>query len=98
MINSFFELADPDTADKDPGLWLDFFDEDMLYLEYGNRLGLDLAWAASLDTNGRFVLSLISLNKGKQDKASWDRPLAEFVSRSKAEVLAKIEEWTLTCR
>lgn len=61
-----------------------FFLQDLLQLKHFNyNLILDLSWIPEADPNGNYQLVLIT----NQD---WENPLATFHSRSKDEIVKKI--------
>lgn len=63
--------------------------EDLLQIENKNLL-IDLGWYPEFDINGSYILRLINtLNEN-----AFDCPLIEFKTKSKIEILSKIENWT----
>ena len=61
--------------------------EDLLQLSHGRTgLTIDLGWYPSHSPEGRYLLLLV---KG----GGWDRPLETMETRSKTEVIARIEKW-----
>jgi len=62
--------------------------EDLLQL-WNERasLTLDLGWYPDGDPEGRYVLLLVRGDR-------WDQPLARFMTRSKTEMVARVERWT----
>ena len=61
--------------------------EDLLQLFHEKaRLTIDLGWYPSYDPEGHYLLLLVR-------DCDWDRPLETVETRSKAEVIARIEKW-----
>lgn len=64
--------------------------EDLLQLslkQESPHLVIDLGWYPSHDATGHYMLFLIK-------DSHWDLPLAQFVSRSKQEIIEQLEKWT----
>lgn len=95
----FHKLEDlePEELPPEDRDWLFLFTQDILYL-YADvkrkrnhqiekqRLGIDLGWYPDGDPAGCFCLRAV-LN------GNWEQPLLEFTSRSKKEVVEKLEQW-----
>lgn len=62
--------------------------EDLLQLEYCNVL-IDLGWYPSMDINGRYVMYFVNTN----NKNYFDNPIDVFESKSKKEIILKLEYW-----
>ena len=88
--NSFFDI-EPDALSRDRFLML--FDEDMLLLRSNDgRIIIDLGWYGEQD-DGRYRLDATPCSEsGDQD---WRNLLRTFSSRSKAEIVATLEQWVL---
>lgn len=63
--------------------------EDLLQLENQNLI-IDLGWYPSMDITGRYILYLIDKNADKP----FDDPIDVIESRSKQDILSKLEYWT----
>jgi hypothetical protein len=62
------------------------FNEDMLLIAYEEKaIAIDLGWHPEEDSNGCFILGLAK-------NTDWQNPLVLFESRSKDEVVTKINE------
>jgi len=91
------EDVEPEDVPKDDELWLEVFTQDIMYL-YANvqrkrnkqiekqKLAIDLGWYPDGEPDGAFRMVAL-LND------DWEAPLLEFSSRSKAEVVEKLESW-----
>ena len=89
MIFNKFEDIDPETLPAEDEAWLFAFNEDILYMckqTEKQELALDLGWYPDGDPDGQFVLQAI-LN------GDWNKPLLEFCSRSKDEIVRMLEKW-----
>ncbi|MBR1703542.1 MAG: hypothetical protein IJ716_16625 [Lachnospiraceae bacterium] len=62
--------------------------EDLLQLENRNLL-IDLGWYPAMELSGEYVLYMID----KTYERPFDEPLEVFQSRSKKEILQKLEYW-----
>ena len=95
----FHKLEDlePEELPPEDRDWLFLFMQDILYLYTDvkrkrnhqiekQRLGIDLGWYPDGDPAGCFCLRAV-LN------GNWEQPLLEFSSRSKKEVVEKLEQW-----
>ncbi len=92
-----FEDVEPEELSEDDELWLDAFTQDIMYL-YANvqrkrnkqiekqKLAIDLVWYPDGEPDGAFRMVAL-LND------DWKAPLLEFSSRSKAEVVERLESW-----
>lgn len=90
--NQFYDV-EPD-ADllieglPDGDIW-ELFLQDLLQLKYpSSNLILDLSWIPEADPNGSYHLKLIA-------NEDWEFPIATFQSRSKVEVVSKIDSLLL---
>lgn len=92
-----FEKTDPEELSEQDEKWLYSFNEDILYMysdvsrkqnkqTENQRLGIDLGWYPDGEPNGSFKLLAI-LNE------NWEKPLLEFSSRSKEEIVRTLEKW-----
>ncbi|SFB76926.1 hypothetical protein [Ruminococcus albus] len=63
--------------------------EDLLQLVNGDLL-IDLGWYPHGDVNGCYKMYLVDMNR----EATFERPLEVFSSKSKGEILDKLEYWT----
>jgi hypothetical protein len=97
VINNFVESADPRLYEGSTRLPNLVFQEDILWMEHhtrDRRIGLDLGWYPEADPTGRFRVVVVELSDDRDKQAaSWDTPIASFESRSKAEVIEKVEEF-----
>ena len=95
----FHKLEDlePEELPPEDRDWLFLFTQDILYLYTDvkrkrnhqiekQRLGIDLGWYPDGAPAGCFCLRAV-LN------GNWEQPLLEFSSRSKKEVVEKLEQW-----
>lgn len=83
---NMFSEYDPDTDGSEYAYELY---EDLLQLS-NNDLLLDLGWYPHGDINGSYKLYLVDETK----ESPFESPLEVFVSKSKQEVIKKIEYWT----
>ena len=83
--NMFWEY-DPDTDGTD---YAHELCEDLLQLSNNNLL-LDLGWYPHGDIEGSYKLYLVDVTK----ESPFESPLEVFVSKSKQEVIKRIEYWT----
>ena len=85
-FNSFIELDPQELIDDDDENWWEF-NEDLLQLENSDKnLILDLGWYGERNLNsGFFKINLIQ-------NFNWEKPLVEFISKEKNEIIDKIEE------
>lgn len=92
-----FENIEPNELAEDDERWLYTFTEDILWIYRTNqrkknkqveeqKLAIDLGWYPDGDPTGSFRLVAI-LND------NWAEPLLEFSSRSKQEVVERMEQW-----
>ena len=81
--NGFLEIEPTSLAENDI-VWI-HFNQDMLQLKFERReLLVDLGWYPDADINGTFRLVVIK-------HTEWEDPLEVFESRSKKEIVEKIE-------
>ena len=81
------EAVEPEELPPEDQRWLFAFTEDILFLYADSqRLGIDLGWYPDGDPKGRFRLQAIL-------DGSWETPLLEFSSRSKKDVVERLEAW-----
>ena len=83
--NTFSEY-DPE---KDPPEYAAELCEDLLQLENNNLL-IDLGWYPEFDISGSYTLRLVDITK----ENPFDFPLEQFKSKSKNEIICRIEHWT----
>lgn len=84
--NKFLEV-EPNDLKEDNDIWM-HFTQDILQIKYTFKkinLMIDLGWYPETEFNGTFRLEVI------KDK-EWDNPLETFESRSKKEIVEKIEK------
>lgn len=84
--NKFLEI-DPNDLKEDDDIWI-HFTQDILQMKYVFKeiyLTLDLGWYPETEFDGTYRLEIIK----DQD---WINPLETFESRSKKEIVEKIEE------
>lgn len=86
------EDVEPETLSEDDYGWIDF-SQDMLLLsriikrkKREEKTEIDLGWYPDCDPDGKFCLRVIC-------NGDWEHPFFEFSSRSKAEIVEKMEEW-----
>ena len=86
------EDVEPETLPKDSYGWIDF-SQDILLLsrtikrkKREEKTEIDLGWYPDCDPEGSFRLVVIK-------NGEWEHPFLEFSSRSKAEIIEKMEEW-----
>ncbi len=63
--------------------------EDLLQLENKNLL-IDLGWYPEFDISGSYTLRLVDIT----NENPFDFPLEQFKSKSKNEIICRIEHWT----
>ena len=57
----FFMDCDPKrVSPDDKRIWLDVFTQDMFYISYDEKYGLDLGWFPESEPNGEFILDLVT--------------------------------------
>ena len=84
--NKFLEI-EPNSLREDDSVWI-HFTQDILQLKYLFRkvkLIVDLGWYPETEIDGTFRLVVIK-------NEEWENPLEVFESRSKAEIVEKIEK------
>lgn len=87
-----FENIEPEELSEQDEKWLYSFNEDILYMysdvkqTENQRLSIDLGWYPDGEPNGHFKLQAILNEK-------WEKPLLEFSSRSKDEIVKTLEKW-----
>jgi hypothetical protein len=55
---------------------------------------IDLGWYPSGAITGQFILKVVKITDNAEAMpASWEKPLEEFRTRNKGEVITTIEEW-----
>lgn len=89
VINKFLD-ADVRQYDPDSTIWFDLT-QDILHIRSTRKrsnAAIDLGWYPENDSTGAFHLIVI-----KED--NWENPLEEFDSRSKDEIVEKIETFLL---
>lgn len=86
------EDIEPETLPENSKGWLDF-SQDILFLskiikrrKSEETIGIDLGWYPDCDPEGSFRLDVIK-------NGDWEHPFLTFSSRSKAEIVEKMEEW-----
>jgi hypothetical protein len=60
VINGFMEWDPLKVSPDDEDIWLSIFTEDIFYIHYDEKYGLDLGWYPEADPNGEFVLQLVT--------------------------------------
>jgi len=88
--NSFSELDPENIRKEDKRTWVNFT-EDLLQTKHKRyNVLIDLGWYPEADPEGCFGIDVIK-------DMDWENPLETFESRSKSEVVDKIEEllWRL---
>lgn len=86
--NTFLEL-DPDSLPPGTDDW-ELLGEDLLQLRHDRHgLVVDVGWSPEASPRGRFVLTLI---RGED----WANPLAHHATRSRAELVAHLEQLLVT--
>ncbi|MBQ3584914.1 MAG: hypothetical protein IJA27_09395 [Lachnospiraceae bacterium] len=88
VINKFLEI-DVEQCSPDSDIWLDLT-QDIMYMKRTSKrkdknIAIDLGWYPDNDPEGSFHLVVI-----KDD--NWEEPVEEFDSRSKDEIVSRIEE------
>lgn len=71
-----------------------YFTEDLFHAQQSNLgFAVDLGWYPDGDKNGKYRLLLIKVENGEEieDKFKWDCPIVDFESRSKQEIIEKLE-------
>lgn len=93
-FNEFFDVEPVFEKYLDDQSW--DFSEDLLQLsnEY-RKIIIDLGWYPSHDPAGQFRLMAVKwfAEDEEPEVDPWRQPLKEFETRSKREVVQKIEEW-----
>ncbi|MFO7296736.1 MAG: hypothetical protein C0P72_012060 [Clostridia bacterium] len=60
VIHGFMEWDPLKVSPDDEGKWLSIFTEDIFYIHYDEKYGLDLGWYPEADPKGEFVLQLVT--------------------------------------
>jgi len=84
--NKFLEI-EPNSLEKGNSIWI-HFTQDILQLKYifkNVKLTVDLGWYPETEIDGTFRLAIIK-------NEEWENPLEVFESRSKVEIVEKIEK------
>jgi hypothetical protein len=89
--NQFYELDPPRDWERD--VETVFFSEDRLLLQHQQRRVLvSLDWMP-YGPKGRFVLRAVNWVGDTEMPASWDRPLLQLRTRSRARVVQTLDRW-----
>jgi hypothetical protein len=87
MVRNFFMDCDPEmVSPEDTVMWTNIFMQDILYMEYDDKYGLDLGWGPEADPKGEFILDLVTLEDFE--------PLLTIETRNLHEVADAIDKIT----
>jgi len=72
---------------------IDILREDLIAVQFGNSILLDLAWCPEFDAHGQFLLTVVQLKDPKNPTGDeWDNPIFEVRFRDMAQFMPNLNK------